>query len=283
MSAALAVALACLAFAQPKNPAPVWSVDGFEQPESAHYDPGTNAVYVSNVAGEPSGQDGRGWISKLDPAGKVLKRQWVKGLDAPKALRACGGRLYVADVDDLVEISLSSAAVTARIPLRDAKLLNGLAVDEKCAVYVSDTFASRIYRVSAKREVTILAEGPTLQSPNGLVVEGKSLFAAAWGLTKDWTTAKPGRLLKIGLGASPAVSALPGPIGNLDGLARWKGDWLVSDWASGAVYRVMPNGQSVPLLHGFDGPADIGVARGLLLVPRMKENRVDAYRLPQRP
>lgn len=281
MSALFAALLAASSHAQgPKpNPKPVWTVDGFEQPESAQQDPQTGFIYVSNVAGEPQAKDGRGWISKLDAKGKVLKRQWVSGLNAPKGLRVCGGRLFVADIDQLVEISLSTGGVVSRLPVRDAKMLNGLAVDAACAVYVSDTFASRVYK-AVKKDVTIVAEGPALQSPNGLALDpsGKALIIAAWGLTTDWTTKTPGRLLKLDL-ASRKASAMPGPVGNLDGLVRHKGAWHVSDWASGTVLRVAPNGQSSVLLHGLQGPADLGTAGSLLLVPRMRDNRVDAYSL----
>lgn len=268
----LLLALVLPAAAQPgikPNPKPVWSVSGFDQPDSAHYDPQSAAIYVSNAAG---------WISKLSPDGKVLKKQWAAGLEGPRALRTCGGRLFVADVSRLVEISLSTGGIRARTPVRDAKLLNGLAVDAACAVYLSDTFTSRIYKVDGKKEVSIVAEGPTLMSPNGLCLDGKSLVAAGWGLTADWTTKAPGRLLRVDL-ATKKVSTVPGPMGNLDGLQRVKDRWLVSDWASGTVLRVAPNGQTEVLLHGLQGPADLGQAPGLLLVPRAREGLVEAYRL----
>lgn len=270
--AALLVLASLPAAAQPgikPNPKPAWSASGFEQPDSAHYDAQSGAIYVSNAAG---------WISKLSPEGKVLKMKWATGLSSPRAVRTCGGRLFVADTAELVEVSLSTGGIRARTPVRDAKLLNGLAMDAACAAYVSDTFTTRIYKVDAKREVTIVAEGPTLMSPNGLYLDGKSLVAAAWGLTTDWTTKTPGRLLRVEL-ATKKVSSVPGPMGNLDGVQRAKDRWLVSDWASGTVLRVAPNGQTDVLLHGLQGPADLGQAPGLLLVPRSKEGLVEAYRL----
>lgn len=273
--------LAACAFAQgPKpSPAPVWSAEGFDQPESAVYDAGTQTIYVSNVAGEPAGKDGNGYISKLSPSGKVVKKKWATGLDAPKGIRVCGGKLYVADIDKLVEVSLATGAVVARTPIADSRMLNGMAVDEKCAVYLSDTFTSRVTKVSGpKHEVTIVAEGPALQGPNGLWLDGKSLIIAAWGETKDWSTKTPGRVLRLDL-ATKKITVMPGPVGNLDGIQKHKGEWLLSDWQAGAVFRVAPNGQTLPFLHGFGGPADLGQAPGLLLVPRMKDGRVDAYKL----
>lgn len=276
----LLLAAAALAAAPP----PVWEArEGLAQPESAYYEAGTGSIYVSNVAGTPDGRDGQGWIVKLGPDGSVRSAQWAKGLNAPKGLRACGGRLHVADIDEVVSIDLKTGKTARKVKIEGAVMLNDVAVDDACNVYVSDTLGSRIHRISPKGEASILAQGDKLQSPNGLDARGGTLYVAAWGLAKpDWSTETPGRLLAVSL-KSKAVSPVPGASGNLDGLERHGARWLVSDWVAGTVLASEANGQTKVLLHGFKGAADIGLApragKTLLLVPRMGENVVSAYDL----
>ena len=56
------------------------------QPESVVQDPATGALYVSNIAGAIMQKDGNGFIAKLSADGKLIEREWVKGLNAPTGL-----------------------------------------------------------------------------------------------------------------------------------------------------------------------------------------------------
>jgi len=59
--------------ADPTPPTPVWNLTtGFAAPESAFYDAGTNAVFVSSINGQILDKDGNGYISRLSPDGKVV-------------------------------------------------------------------------------------------------------------------------------------------------------------------------------------------------------------------
>jgi hypothetical protein len=57
------------------------------------------------------------------------------------------------------------------------------------------------------------------------------------------------------------------------------GGYFVSDWMTSKVYRVTSTGEATAVISGLKGPADIGVidSKGLLLVPRMLEDKVTAY------
>lgn len=269
----------------PTLPPPAWEIaEGLEGPESAHYDPGTKALYISNVTGGPGDKDGTGFIAKADLSGKVLALRWARGLNAPKGLRACGGRLYAADINELAVISLATGQVVRKIALKGARMLNDLAAGPDCTIYASDTFAGRIYAVPPKGEPRTLVEGPELQSPNGLALHKGKLYVAAWGpgVQPDWSAEGPGRLLSVSLKGGK-VEPVPGPSGNLDGLERDKDSWLVSDWVKGLVYRASADGRTKTVLWGFSGAADIGVAGGLLIVPRMMESKVTAYELSKLP
>lgn len=273
--------------AAPKTPGIVWQVsEGLSEPESALYDGAHKCVYISNVAGKPHEKDGKGWITKVSASGKVMGAQWVSGLNAPKGMRRRGNRLFVADIDEIVEIDVKKGEVTRKIKVEGAQLLNDVDTDAWGNVWVSDTMGSRIYKLpSGGDKAELFMEGPELESPNGLFIKKGKIFVAAWGLAApDWSTKTPGRLLAVDIG-DKTIEALTEPLGNLDGLEPTKdGAWLVSDWSAGKVYRVA-GGKAQVILSGFKGAADIGyTSKGdLLLVPRMGENRVTAYRLSRLP
>ena len=116
--------------------AEAWSLDGFQAPESALFDSDRNVLYVSNIAGEPNAKDGVGFISKVSPDGKMQEAEWVKGLNAPKGLVMSGDKLYVSDVDQLVEIDVTSGNVTNTWNAEGAQFLNDTATDSAGRIFV---------------------------------------------------------------------------------------------------------------------------------------------------
>ncbi len=147
---------------------------------------------------------------------------------------------------------------------------------------MSDTLESRIHRY-ADGELSVLAEGPQLQHPNGLLVQGERLVIGAWGtgLHDDWSTDKSGQLLALAL-KSGEVTALSTPqAGNLDGVTDDGSDgYLVTDWVAGKVLHIGSD-QTVTTLWTFEqGTADHAYLadRQLLVLPQMLENKVLAIR-----
>lgn len=59
-----------------------------DAPESAYFDEGSQAWYVSSLGGGSVTleEDNYGWISKLDKNGKIIKSRWVEGLNAPTGM-----------------------------------------------------------------------------------------------------------------------------------------------------------------------------------------------------
>ncbi len=183
-AAALLSALTLSGLAQATEPVKQWELEGLKNPESALPDTKAGIIYVSNVNGTPTDKDGNGFISKVSPEGKIVTAEWVTGLDAPKGLILSGTKLYVSDIDKLVEIDTATGKITAKFEAPGAKFLNDTAVDKDGNIYVSDMATNVIWRLSGGKFEKWL-ESAALKNPNGLYVEGDTLIVAAWGVMTD--------------------------------------------------------------------------------------------------
>lgn len=280
LTQALALAAGSTAYAQTAGKA-VWELEGFAQPETVVFDNARDVFYVSNIAGEPLGADGLGYISLVSSDGKMLDAEWVTGFDAPKGLEIHGNTLYVADLTRLVAIDVTTGQVSGSWDINDAQFTNDIAVDDSGRVYVSDMFANRIY-VLADNAISVWMESPALMHPNGLEIDGDRLVVAAWGndIQPDFTTLENGHVLAVDL-ASKDVSAMgpDAPIGNLDGLEKEGDDaWLASDWIAGALYRVKGDGSHEMVADFGMGSANFSFLPNekIVVVPLMLEGKITA-------
>ena len=278
----LTSAVSLLLFSASANSATeIWSADGFKNPESALYDSNKDIIYVSNVNGGPGDADGNGFISRLKKDGSVEELEWISGLNAPKGLVQSGEKLYVSDINQLVEIDVNAGEISNTWTATDAKFLNDLAVDGSGNVYVSDMLGNTIYRLE-NGELTAWLQDESLQHPNGLSIDGNSLVVAPWGkeLQDDFSTKVPGHLLSVDLAGKKISTLGTGePVGNLDGLEPdGNGAWFVTDWMAGALFRISSAGEAQLLLDMNQGSADLGVIGGesTVLVPMMMDNKVIA-------
>jgi sugar lactone lactonase YvrE len=259
---------------------PLWEASGFANPESVLWDPAKKVLYVSNINGAPLDKDGNGYISKLSQDGKLLAEKWAMGLDGPKGMAVFKGRLYVSDIDRLVEIDSNTGKITKAYPAAGAKFLNDVTVDDKGAVYVSDMLTNTIWRLTGGKFESWLMD-PQLQNPNGLKAESSRLVVAAWGpmTGEGFATKAPGGLKAVTF-ADKMIRDLTLPFGNLDGLeSDGKGGWLVSDWVAGTLFQLDRRGQPTTLIDLPPGSADIGTIpeKGIVLVPLMMDGKVQAY------
>ena len=266
-------------------PKMVWELSkGIKAPESAYFDKETGNIYLSQVGeGGGLGKDGDGVISILKPDGTVVNPRWFAGLNAPKGLRSSGGVLWVADIDRLVGISIENATTHAIHEVAGAKFLNDVAITERGTVLVSDMLASTIYALQGDK-VSKVASGVELDSPNGLLVNGDTLYIAGWGrdIQASFETLTLGRLLALDLRTRKVQPVTKATVGNLDGLELdGKGGFLVTDWVEGAVLHISARGAVTSVLDLPKGSADIAYLskKKLLIVPQMLENKVTAYDL----
>ena len=261
----------------------LWETKGLAQPESVVEDPATGVIYVSNINGAVMQKDSNGFISRLTADGKMLERQWVKGLNSPTGLALHDRTLYAADVDQLIEINAASGEILKRYDAKGAVFLNDVVVDDEGAVYVSDTPMNTIWRLKDGSFEPWLAND-ALNGPNGLLVQGNTLIVASLGKIQSQGQKKElGTLLAVSLDDQKVSKIGKGEvIGNLDGLqAIQPGVYLVTDWAQGALYRVDAKGKVDELIDLNQGSADLSYLPGkkMLLIPMMLDNSLVAYRL----
>ena len=261
---------------------PVWTVtDCAGAPSHALYDSDSESLFVSQISGEGDKKDGVGAVSRLDLNGKVLKCQWVKGLDAPKGLGRHKQRLWVSDIDRLICVEIPTGSVVKIIPIPGAKFLTGVAIDGEGTVYVADMLTSKIHRYQDAKLSTVAA-GDDLESPAGLILEDNLLIFAAWGLTTDYTTRVTGRLLSLDVKDPTPKAIAARPVGNLYGVASDGRDgYLVSDWCTGRVLHFVKGEEPRQLLQLPRGSAGIEYVPivKLLVVPELTQNRISAYDL----
>jgi DNA-binding beta-propeller fold protein YncE len=253
------------------NRVPVWTLTGLSDPESVALAADGRSLYVANVAGEGDVKDGNGFISRVSLDGKLLEKEWVKGLDAPKGAIVKGGRLFVSDIDRLVEIDTASGKVVARYPVPDAKFLNDVAVAPDGTVLVADSGTGRILQLK-DGAVSLWSADPEVRSVNGLLPEpGRLLVTTMEGkfLAFDYATRK--------------ATVLAKDLGQADGVAPAVGDaYFVSEWP-GRLFVVMADGTSRVILDSRGAGTyinDFIRVGDLLIVPNWKPGTLRAYRMP---
>ncbi|HEX2121212.1 MAG TPA: PQQ-dependent sugar dehydrogenase, partial [Thermoanaerobaculia bacterium] len=76
-------------------------VEGLRGPDSVLHDEEQDVYFVSNVDGAAAEKDGKGFISRVEPDGRVAEPKFIDALDAPKGMAIRGIELWVADIDRL--------------------------------------------------------------------------------------------------------------------------------------------------------------------------------------
>jgi sugar lactone lactonase YvrE len=253
-----------------------WETDeDFTVPESIAWDPEANAIYVSNYdAYNPSGNEGRQFISKMSPEGAALELEWVGGLSNPTGMAALDGRLFVVERSGVVEIDTRNAGIIERHALPEPGFPNDIAIDGNGNIYVSDSRKSVIYRSTGAAFEEWL-KGDDIDNPNGLLTLGDKLYIGNNGDTS----------LKVADLVDGGVSVVAKfRDGIIDGICRDGADNLIVSHWEGRVYRISPAGDVVKILDTTapgSNCADIEyvVGEDLLLVPTYLDNSVHAYHI----
>lgn len=249
----------------------LWLTEGLRTPESVLFYKagGKELLFVSEIEGQGNVVDGEGGIAKLGLDGKIIDSNWVRGLNAPKGLAWQGDNLYVADITELVVISISEGKVKQKIPVAGSVFLNDVAVNAQGEVFVSDTRTNKVHKITGNHVETYLEN---VEAANGLYALDDQLVVAANDTL--WLADKDRKLVKLaeGFAAQADGVELVAP-----------GEYLVSCWV-GLIYYVHSDGR-VELLHDSReekiNTADIGYdpERRIVYVPNFFKDSVTAYQL----
>jgi len=248
----------------------IWETDSvIAVPESVL--PVKDILYISLIDGAGWTADGKGGVGKLSRDGKIIDTVWITGLNAPKGMGLANGKLYVADINAIVEIDPANGTVTKSYPVEGAKFLNDITTDASGKVYVSDT-GTGIVSVLDNGAVSAYLTG--VNGVNGLLSDGETFLVASFS----------GGTLNT-VDASKQVILKADSVENADGVeAIGDGGYLVSSW-NGKVTYVAADGTTKEILNTTgeknQSAADIEYisSKKLLLVPTFFGNKVVAYEL----
>jgi len=249
----------------------LWETDTvLKVPESVLLDLDSKVLYVSNIDGTDGwAKDGKGSIGKVGLDGKIIAVDWVPGLNAPKGLGLYKGKLYAADIDEVVVVDIKKGAIDKKIPIEGAKGLNDISVGSDGVVWVSDSKNNVIYKVENDKS-SVYLEG--LKGANGVLKRGNDFFivdaGGAYRVNADKT------LTKLADGMEGGTDGIENVAGN---------DFLVSCWA-GALWYVHAEGTKELLFDGKSqktNTADIGFdpKTKIVYVPTFFRNSVIAFQV----
>ncbi|GAB3009395.1 ATP-binding protein [Niabella terrae] len=241
-------------------------------PESVYQDRENNVLYVSNIDGADGWTvDSVGSVVQLDFDGKLVKDNWVTGLNAPKGIGKFQNKLFVADVEELVIIDIASGQVLDKVKPEGAQRLNDVTVDDKGAVYVTDTKSRVLYRY-VNNSFQVMLDSNKLKGPNGVLFSKGDLYIADAGSL--YRIEQDNQLTELASGMEAST----------DGIVELEnGDFIVSCWV-GTVYYIGKDGSKKLLLDTRDqqmNTADIDYdpESRTLYIPTFFKNKLQAYKV----
>jgi hypothetical protein len=239
--------------------------------ESVCFDPKQNILYVSCINGNPVDKDGNGFIAKLSLSGEILKINWISGLNAPKGMSIVGSKLYVTDIDRIIEIDIPKESISKVFKVDGAKFLNDISADPEGNLFISDMSTGKIHRIHDGIAETWLADNE-INAPNGMFYHNKEmLIGTKKGIYSVRLTDK-------------RVWPLVKVEGGIDGLKfDGHGNILISDWA-GKIQLIDEENNLTVLLNTTEegiNAADFEFIpeKNMIFVPTFSDNRVMAYEL----
>lgn len=236
--------------------------------ESVLYDDATGTIYVSNIGGmDPQAKDKKGSIAIIDKDGKIVNPVWIGGLNSPKGMAISNGKLYVTDIDELVEIDIATAKVSNTWKVEGAEFLNDVAAHNG-TVYFTDMNTGKVHSY-ADGSIAMVSEGHA--SINGIAVASDGTI---YGLD--------GSGLKMWHSDGTSMIVNPNVTGG-DGLViLGDGNFVASRW-QGEIWFASAEGQTMMLdtKTAESNTADIGynAADRVIYVPTFFKNKVAAYKL----
>lgn len=235
--------------------------------ESALYHKDADVIFIANIDGDPVAKDGKGFISKISKSGEIIEKNWVGGLDAPKGMGIAGGKLYVTDIDHLVEIDMATAKVSKKYKVEGAKFLNDLDTFED-KVYFSDMETGKIH-LFHNGTFSIFAENQN--NINGLRISADgTLYGLDGEGLKKYKSDGTFEILNANVKGGDGLVILGD---NVFVASRWQGEiYLIKDGIETLLLDTKADESNT-------ADIDYVPSEGLVIVPTFFKNKVAAYKL----
>lgn len=247
----------------------LWETKDLPTPESVLPAANGKLLYVSLIDGDASKVDGNGGVAILTADGEISNKNWITGLNAPKGMGIYKGKLYVADINEVVVIDVEAGKIINKISVEGTVFLNDIAINSKGIVFVSDTRLGNVYKIE-NNIATLYLEKMT--SANGLKVVGNDLFILS------------GPTLLMVDAEKKITTVAKGLLAGGDGIEPIDANtFIVSCWI-GLVYEVKMDGTLTQLMDTREqkmNTADIGynTQKKIVYIPTFLKNSVIAYQL----
>ncbi len=248
----------------------VWATDTvLATPESVLYWEDKDQLLVSLINIKFKESERRGAIALLNSGGEIIDTNFITGLRGPKGMGVYKDFLYIADVGDVVKVSLSGKKILTRIPVDSAVFLNDVTIDDEGSVFVSDSRTGKVHLI--KNDV-VIEHLSGFSNPNGLVAVGNALYVLASGTL--YKAEKEKELTTIATGMEKSTDGI---------IEVAEGKFIVSCW-SGVIYQVNHNGEVKELYNTVNekiNTADIGynAKEKIIYVPTFFKNNVLAFQI----
>lgn len=257
----------------------VGAATGLSGPEAVRYDPEQDVFFVANFNGDVQA-DSNGFISKVAPDGTVQELEFMTGTDeyplhAPRGMFITGDILWACDADGIHGFNRTTGEQVSFTDFTSFEpgFLNDIVAGPDGALYVTDTGASRLYRI-ANTNVSIVADSLP-HPPNGITLdaEGERVILAPWNEARTFYAWVPSD------STLEEVSTFNSG-GNFDGIEIVEGSWVVASQVDSSIHISGDNSGIAIKTPGR--PADIGIdtKRNQIAVPYIDLNRVDIWALP---
>ena len=239
---------------------PLWTVEGFRDPESAAIDLKRQVIYVSNV--NTYAKDNNGAISRVSLDGSRVELDWITHIDSPTGVAIFEDRLYFADFDSLVAADIDSGEILHRFPAPDDRpVLNDVAISSEGDVYVSGSRSRTIYRLENGKRVAWLHDEELLVAANGLLVYPEGfLFHGG----EHWSALHIGKRKPVVMSPSPSEG-----LRDFDGITALAPGRLLVTMIDDPRIWLVTSRVSRPLSEEPIEGIDLDYRAGFLAVPRV--------------
>jgi hypothetical protein len=248
-------------------------------PESVIYDPGNDIYYVSNydymyyTKGYPTG-----YISKVSPDGKIIEKEWIKGLFAPTGMCVVDNRLYIVVRNGVVVVGTKKANYITQYDIPDAVFLNDATADSLGRIYITDSSGDPakpdIY-ILENKEIKPWLQSEAISNSNGIHEYHGKLYIGNNG---------EGLFQAINIKDKSIETICSLGPGTIDGIRPDNaGNWLVSHW-EGKIFMISRSGEITEIfdtrIEGYNA-ADFEFSNqsGKLYIPTFMGNKVTVLKI----